>query len=296
MNTVGIVATTYNNIEHIKDLIESCQQQTYKEFKLVIADDGSIDDTPDIIEYYAKNDSRIKLLRLNHGERGIARITAIEESIKLESDYLLIIDSDMSLEYNLLEKALEKFEKDSMLDALIIKEMPFSKYSNFYSKVKVFERILINNSGEKVDKNSIEAARFWKMKSYIETGGINPKQISFEEIQPTIRCLEKGGKIIKLMHSGVKHDEKEVTLKNLLQKKKYYFSKINQTIETEVNGLKKTLSRWYFFRPVYYQKDNLKLYIRHPLLTLGVIYMYFCLTFIGAFELFKNRKRADGIE
>ncbi len=57
--------------------------------------------------------------------------------------------------------------------------------------MKVFERRLINNSGEEVDLNSIEAARFWRSQAYVATGGIHPEQISFEEIQPTIKMYRK---------------------------------------------------------------------------------------------------------
>lgn len=292
MSKISIAITTFNNPEHIKMLLDSCRIQTLQDFDIYIADDGSTDQTVSIINTYAEKDSKVHVFPLAHGERGIARLVAIGEAVKNNPDYLLIIDSDMYLSKELLEKAASKLDRDKKVQALIIKEIPYSKYENFYTKVKVFERILINNSGEAVDVSSIEAARFWRREAYLATGGIHPEQIAFEEIQPTIKCIEKGGVIKKLMTSGLYHDEKEVTLKNILEKKAYYFKMMNKTIETEEKGFLKALMRWYLFRPVYYRKENLKLYIKHPLLTLGVAYMYIALTFIGGYQVLMHQLKS----
>ena len=290
MIKVAIAVTTYNNPIHIIKLIKSCQRQTMQEFEIFIADDGSTDNTIKIISKYASKMKNMHVFGLPHGERGVARLVAIGEALKLDPKYLFIIDSDMFLKKNMLEEAVNNLEKNPEVDALVVKEIPYTSYNNFYSQVKVFERKLINNSGEKIDVNSIEAARFWRSEAYIATGGIHPEQIAFEEIQPTIKCIEKGGNIKKLMNSGIYHDEKEVTLLNIIAKKKYYFKMMNKTIETEEKGFFKALSRWYLFRPVYYRKKNLRLYIKHPLLTVGVIFMYIILTLIGVYEILINRK------
>jgi len=289
MTKIGIAVTTFNNPVHIKKLLDSCLRQTVQDFEVFIADDGSTDNTVEIMQRYASKDSRFHVYPLEHGERGIARLVAIGEAVKSGIEYLLIIDSDMFLKKYLLEAALQKLDEATQVDALVIKEIPYTEYNNYYSRVKVFERKLINNSGESVDMNSIEAARFWRTEAYTSTGGIHPEQIAFEEIQPTIKCMEKGGVIKKLMVSGIYHDEKEVTLKNILEKKKYYFKMMNKTIETEEQGMLKALQRWYLFRPVYYRRENLALYVKKPILTFGVVFMYLALTFIGAFEVLSHK-------
>ncbi len=290
MSKVAIAVTTYNNPIHIQKLLTSCQRQTMQDFELFIADDGSSDNTVKIMQKYAKIMPRLNIYPLEHAERGVARLVAITQALKTNPKYLMIIDSDMYLKKDLLEEAVNQLDIRTDIDGLIIKEIPYTKYTNFYSKVKVFERRLINNSGEEVDLNSIEAARFWRCQAYVATGGIHPEQISFEEIQPTIKCIEKGGTIKKLMVSGLYHDEKHVTLINILSKKRYYFKMMNKTIETEEKGFIKAFRRWYLFRPVYYCRANMRLYVRHPLLTFGVLIMYIALTFVGGFEILRYRK------
>lgn len=160
--------------------------------------------------------------------------------------------------------------------------------------MKVFERNVINNAGETLGKRSIEAARFWRMSAYESTGGFNAEQIAFEEIQPTLRYIESGGVIRRAVFTRVYHDEKQVYLHDVLRKKAYYFSVMDRTMSSEEGGLRKALERWYFFRPVLYTWGNMKSYIRHPLLTMGMLWMYVCLTVIGVAAVLKGGTRHSG--
>lgn len=289
MEKVTILLSSYNNEECIDRCLKSCFAQEYKNLNVVVVDDGSTDSTTKILESFKREKDNFQFLALPHGERGVARNKAIELARAMNSKYIYILDSDMILEHGLIENCIDYFKKNKEVGALVIPELAYSDYKNFYSKVKVFERNIINNSGEDLGLNSIEAARLWKLEAFDLSGGISEKQISFEETQPTIRYIEKGGIIKRAVFTKVHHNEKFVTLKNILKKKKYYFSVMNKTINTEEKGLKKTLQRWYFFRPVLYRKSNLKKYVQHPVLTLGVINMYLMLTVIGVFEIIKSK-------
>lgn len=58
---VSIVLPTYNGARYIKQSIDSCLNQTFQNIELIIVDDGSTDETPQIIEPY--KDKRIKYIR-----------------------------------------------------------------------------------------------------------------------------------------------------------------------------------------------------------------------------------------
>jgi len=288
---IMIITTTYNNQYHIYDLIQSCARQTYKNFKLIITDDGSTDYTNQMVKEMMAQYEWIEHIKLPHGERGIARVKAINYAEELGYDFLMIIDSDMKLDPDLLGTAVGKMENCPEVGALVIQETPVSKHKNLMTKVKIFERKVINNA-YKVDNHSVEAARFWRKEAYVESGGIHSNQISFEEIQPTLRYRDKGGIVERLKGSGLSHDEKKVTLVNLLQKKMYHFEKMPETLSTEEHGFLKAFQRWYFFRPVLYQFNNLWLYIKHPVLALGMIGMYLLLTVLGTMQIM-NQLLAD---
>lgn len=287
---VSIVFSTFNSSEYVTKCLKSCLTQEYDDFFVVVADDGSTDNTIDKMMEAANGHSNFKVISLPHGERGISRSKAIEMARQLKSDYIYIIDSDMILKNNLIKDCIKFLDENEKVGGLVIPEASFSDYKNFYSQVKVFERNIINSAGEDVGSNSVEGARFWRIQEYDSTGGININQISFEETQPTIRYMQNGGLIKRAVFTQIDHNEKKATLKAIVEKKKYYFSVMNKTIESEESGFKKTLSRWYFFRPVLYRKENLEKYIQHPMLTLGMIYMYIVLSFIGIVELLKSKK------
>lgn len=61
---ISIVMPTYNGLRHIRQSIESCLNQTYKNIELIVVDDGSVEDIKSVIDTY--NDNRIKYIR--HGK------------------------------------------------------------------------------------------------------------------------------------------------------------------------------------------------------------------------------------
>lgn len=89
---VSIVTPAYNAEEFIADSIDSVLAQTYKNWELIIVDDGSVDNTTDIIKDYLNRDSRIKLIRLTKNMGAAkARNAAIK---KARGKYLAFLDSD----------------------------------------------------------------------------------------------------------------------------------------------------------------------------------------------------------
>jgi glycosyltransferase involved in cell wall biosynthesis len=60
---ISIVLPSYNGSRHIEQSIQSCLRQTYSQWQLVIVDDASTDNTPDIIARYVSSDDRICSVR-----------------------------------------------------------------------------------------------------------------------------------------------------------------------------------------------------------------------------------------
>jgi hypothetical protein len=52
---VSVIIPTYNRATVLEDAIESVLNQTFKNFELLIIDDGSTDDTPQLVEKYQNN-------------------------------------------------------------------------------------------------------------------------------------------------------------------------------------------------------------------------------------------------
>src|SRR5947209_7128770 len=60
---ISIVLPTFNGARYLRESIESCIQQTYTNWELIVVDDASTDHTPAIIAEYVANDPRIRAIR-----------------------------------------------------------------------------------------------------------------------------------------------------------------------------------------------------------------------------------------
>ena len=106
---VSIITTLYESGDYITKTIESVRAQTYSDWELVITDDCSTDDGPAIVESFAAQDSRIRLLRLeSNGGPGVARNNSIKNS---EGQYIAFLDSDDTWMPDKLEKQLALMKK-----------------------------------------------------------------------------------------------------------------------------------------------------------------------------------------
>lgn len=88
---ISVIMPVYNREEFVGEAIESILHQTYENFELIIADDGSTDGTAPIIHEYARSDRRIRPVFIRH--RGIPKTlnTAIEAARGL---YIAFADAD----------------------------------------------------------------------------------------------------------------------------------------------------------------------------------------------------------
>lgn len=88
---ISVIMTAYNSASYIKEAIESITNQTYKDFELVIVNDGSTDSTLDIIRKCMLKDSRIKVI--DKPNTGIVDSANIGLS-KASGVYVARMDSD----------------------------------------------------------------------------------------------------------------------------------------------------------------------------------------------------------
>ena len=88
---VSIIMPTYNRAYIIKNAIDSVYQQYHSNWELIIIDDGSTDNTRDVISQY--NDSRIKVISGQHRGVSAARNLGLKAAT---GDYIFYLDSDNS--------------------------------------------------------------------------------------------------------------------------------------------------------------------------------------------------------
>ena len=100
---ISVMICTYNGEGYLAQTIESVLNQTHSNLELIVVDDGSADNTIEIVKKYKKRDSRIRLFTQPHQGFAASRNTALRES---RGDWIAIIDHDDLCYPSRLEKQL----------------------------------------------------------------------------------------------------------------------------------------------------------------------------------------------
>jgi glycosyltransferase involved in cell wall biosynthesis len=105
MPNISVLIPTYNAELTIEKTIASVQQQTYRDFEIIVIDDGSTDKTVDVVQSIM--DNRIKLFFYENGGVSVARNRAIKNAT---GKYIAFLDADDLWTNNKLERQLATLE------------------------------------------------------------------------------------------------------------------------------------------------------------------------------------------
>jgi len=107
---ISIIIPTYNRADLLIQAIESALYQTYKDFELIIIDDGSTDNTYEVIKSFSS--TRIRYFYIHHSGVSAARNTGINES---SGEFLTFLDSDDHFLPNKIQMQLQVFSNNQSL-------------------------------------------------------------------------------------------------------------------------------------------------------------------------------------
>ena len=126
---VYILLASFNGEKFIAQQIDSIINQTYKNWQLYIRDDGSLDNTLNIIKEYEKKDSRIHFITDNLGNLGSCQnFSVLMNSIKNENEYIMFCDQDDVWLSSKLEDTLNEMLR---LEKEYTKNIPLLVHTNF---------------------------------------------------------------------------------------------------------------------------------------------------------------------
>lgn len=109
---ISVIVPIYSVEPYLKKCVDSIINQTYKNLEIILVDDGSPDNCPQICDEYAKADSRIKVIHQKNGGLSAARNAGLDI---MTGDYVAFVDSDDWIEptmYETLLKNLISFSAD----------------------------------------------------------------------------------------------------------------------------------------------------------------------------------------
>lgn len=161
---ISILLSTYNGEKYFKGQLNSLFSQTYQEFKILVRDDGSSDNTVSIVNEYEKlYPEKIKLIQDNFGNLGSSKsfMKLLEYS---DSEYIMFCDQDDVWLLDKIELSLQKikeFENETKIDIPLL----------------VFTDLHVVDESLKIIENS-----FWKYQKLIPNTAKNWKKLVAQNV------------------------------------------------------------------------------------------------------------------
>ena len=160
---ISIVVPVYKVEKYIERCLKSILNQTFKEFELILVDDGSPDNCGKICDKYAEKDSRIKVIHKHNEGLSSVRNAGIEASI---AKYIAFVDSDDYIDKNMYEILYNNIIKyDSDISICNFKYIYNNDAKIKENNNKEYEDLLVLNNieglGSLYENNSLQFVVAW---------------------------------------------------------------------------------------------------------------------------------------
>jgi glycosyltransferase involved in cell wall biosynthesis len=165
---ISVVVCTYNRATYLDKTINSVLNQTFPDWELIIADDGSQDHTFEIVNPYIQKFNNIRYLKHQNKKQCYAKNAGIQASF---GKYITLLDSDDSYKPNHLESRIEYMRANPQIDLI---------EGGFYCGEEIFLADC-HQPGKLINLRDcvLGPTFFGKRKVFFELGGF--KHISYAE-------------------------------------------------------------------------------------------------------------------
>lgn len=189
---VSIITPSFNRADIVHETAESIFRQTYPYWEWVIVDDGSTDDSWNVLQTYANKDQRVKIYKRDREPKGACtcRNIAVERST---GEFVLFLDTDDLLASFCLQQRVAAMQRDPGQDFIIFPMLLFKKKTddtrrlwNTDNGADDLARILY---GDPVCQGT---GTIWNKKSFERVGMWDEKLMLWQDIELHIRSLLAG--------------------------------------------------------------------------------------------------------
>ena len=133
---ISVIIPVYNAEKYLRKCLDSVCNQTYMDWEVIAVDDGSLDNSYEILQEYAAKDSRFIIETKKNEGPGLTRNRALD---KATGDYIVFLDSDDYIDKNYFELLARKYNEtkaevifiDVLQEDINGKILRYEKMSNF---------------------------------------------------------------------------------------------------------------------------------------------------------------------
>ena len=138
---ISVIIPVYNVEEYLEQCLDSVINQPLEDIEVICINDGSTDNSLEILEEYAKKDYRIKIINKKNEGIGVARNIGIDHA---KGKYIIFLDSDDWLKNNAFKNLYDIIILDN-IDILIFKILPYDENSDKFFKRDDYELLGLEN-------------------------------------------------------------------------------------------------------------------------------------------------------
>ncbi len=188
MPRVSVIIPTYNRADYICETVDSVLNQTYKDFEIVVIDDGSTDNTKEKLSIFG---SKIKLINQKNSERAVSRNNGVKNST---GEYIAFLDSDDKWKENKLELQVNSLDQDKKIVLSYSQSLRIDDKSNEINSASrqlqgyngfLYEKLLIRNI-------IVSATPLVRRESFEKIEGFKSEYIPYEDWEFWIRLSLQG--------------------------------------------------------------------------------------------------------
>ena len=205
---ISIIVPVFNVEVYLPKCLDSILNQTYENLEIIVVNDGSTDNSPQICEEYANKDSRINVLHKKNGGLSSARNAGLDVA---NGEYIGFVDSDDFVEKNMYEEMINTLKKYSA--NLVIcsyfsdVEIKYPCEKSMLATVDVVFRLYLKNKIQAYAWNKLYAKEIFSEIRY--TNGI-----LFEDMDILLPVLEKAKKIALLNDKLYHYIQRKASITN----------------------------------------------------------------------------------
>ncbi len=196
---ISVIVPTYNQAPYLDSCLQSVLDQSYTDWECIIIDDGSTDDTQEIVKSWLLKDKRFSYFSKKNGGVSSARNMGIQ---KANAEWILPLDGDDKIAFQYLELASKQFHKNP--DIIYCKACFFGNTTgDFRLEDFAYETLLLNNL--------FFCTSFFKKAAWAKTDGYDEKLVhGFEDWDFWIELLKNSDKkVIRLDYLGFFYRRKD---------------------------------------------------------------------------------------
>jgi len=196
---LSIIVPVYNVEKYLEKCLDSILGQTFRDFELIIVNDGSPDDSDRIIESYKKADNRIRVINKENGGLSSARNAGIEEA---KGKYLAFIDSDDWIEKEMFQCMLKKGEaaKADIVFCDVRGEYEDGTVKTIYQQATYFPELIVvaENPRLFLEVECFSCNKLIARKLFIDHAIRFPEGLLYEDVATFPRLFFKAKRLVRV--------------------------------------------------------------------------------------------------